>query len=82
MMAELSATRLMRIRRVDPGRSMETGETVLELFRMTNAAEGGDATHLVFLDRCGWYCAHGRDCPAAHAAGEHVFGAGGSRQGG
>jgi hypothetical protein len=20
--------------------------------------------HLVFLDRHGWYCEHGRDCPA------------------
>jgi hypothetical protein len=70
MMAALTATRLMRIRRIDPGGSCEAGETMLELFRMRNAAEGDDATHLVFLDRRGWYCAHGRDCPAAHAAGE------------
>jgi hypothetical protein len=24
--------------------------------------------HLVFLDRHGWYCVHGRDCPAVKAA--------------
>ena len=24
--------------------------------------------HLVFFDRHGWYCVHGRDCPAVQAA--------------
>jgi hypothetical protein len=37
--------------------------TVKELWRVVE--QTGDTTvyHLVFLDRYGWYCEHGRNCP-------------------
>jgi len=63
MMPGPSLTRLMRIRHIDPGRPLETGQTVLELFRVADAERGDGATHLMFRDHRGWYCADGRDCP-------------------
>ena len=31
---------------------------------VTERVQGKSATHLVFFDRHGWYCEHGRACPA------------------
>lgn len=36
----------------------------MQLYRVDDLPFGNDTTHLVFFDRHGWYCAHGRDCPA------------------
>ena len=61
------ATRLMRIRELDPQAACGQGTTVMQLFRVDDLPFGNDTTHLVFFDRHGWYCAHGRDCPAVAA---------------
>jgi hypothetical protein len=37
---------------------------VQHLFRVDETVNGTSATHLVFFDRHGWYCEHGRSCPA------------------
>ena len=61
------ATRLMRIRELDPQAACGQGTTVMQLFRVDDLPFGNDTTHLVFFDRHGWYCEHGRDCPAVAA---------------
>jgi len=39
--------------------------TVEELWRVVERGdEGPPVYHLVFFDRHGWYCEHGRQCPA------------------
>jgi hypothetical protein len=60
-------TELMRIRELDPQAACGQGTTVMQLFRVDDLPFGDDTTHLVFFDRHGWYCAHGRDCPAVAA---------------
>lgn len=60
-------TRLMRIRELDPQAACGEGTTVMQLFRVDDLPFGDDTTHLVFFDRHGWYCAHGRECPAVAA---------------
>lgn len=60
-------TRLMRIRELDPQAACGQGTTVVQLFRVDDLPFGDDTTHLVFFDRHGWYCAHGRECPAVAA---------------
>jgi len=60
-------TELMRIRELDPQAACGQGTTVMQLFRVDDLPFGDDTTHLVFFDRHGWYCAHGRECPAVAA---------------
>lgn len=60
-------TRLMRIRALDPQSRCGPGTTVLQLFRVDDLPVENHTTHLVFHDRHGWYCEHGRDCPAVAA---------------
>ena len=60
-------TELMRIRELDPQAACGQGTTVVQLFRVDDLPFGDDTTHLVFFDRHGWYCAHGRECPAVAA---------------
>ena len=62
-----AATELMRIRELDPQAACGQGTTVMQLFRVDDLPFGDDTTHLVFFDRHGWYCAHGRECPAVAA---------------
>ena len=62
-----ATTRLMRIRELDPQAACGQGTTVMQLFRVDDLPFGDDTTHLVFFDRHGWYCAHGRECPAVAA---------------
>jgi hypothetical protein len=51
--------------RLDPQQKCGTGTTVEHLYRVKEAAtDGAVQTHLVFFDRHGWYCEHGRNCPA------------------
>jgi hypothetical protein len=38
--------------------------SVQQLFRVEERLNGASQMHLVFLDRHGWYCEHGRTCPA------------------
>jgi hypothetical protein len=65
--SEVVPTRLMRIRELDPQAACGAGTTVMQLFRVDDMASESATTHLVFFDRHGWYCEHGRDCPAVDA---------------
>jgi hypothetical protein len=60
-------TRLMRIRALDPRQTCGLGTTVMQLFRVDDLPTAAASTHLVFFDRHGWYCEHGRECPAVDA---------------
>jgi hypothetical protein len=58
------AKRVIRIRQLNPVQKCGAGTTVQHLFRVDETKDGLAATHLVFFDRHGWYCEHGRGCPA------------------
>ena len=61
-----------RVRALDPVQKCGPGTSVQLLYRIEESPAGGTArTHLVFFDRHGWYCEHGRDCLAVpHAQRE------------
>jgi hypothetical protein len=48
------------IKALDSLRKCGPATSVQLLFRV----DGGGATHLVYFDKHGWYCEHGRTCPA------------------
>ncbi len=52
------------VRELDPVRKCGAGTSVQLLFRVDETVDGRSTAHLVFLDRHGWYCEHGRTCPA------------------
>jgi len=60
------APRHVKVRELDPLVMCGPGTTVARLFRVDERVNGSAATHLVFYDRHGWYCEHGRACPAVH----------------
>lgn len=62
---------LMRIRQLDPRSKCGEGTTVLQLFRVDDLPEDAPRVHMVFHDRHGWYCEHGRECPAVAAVRRH-----------
>lgn len=56
------------VRELDPQRMCGAGTSVQFLYRVDESVDGRASAHLVFFDRHGWYCEHGRSCPAvAHA---------------
>ena len=56
------------VRELDPQRKCGEGTSVQFLYRVDETIDGRATAHLVFFDRHGWYCEHGRTCPAvAHA---------------
>lgn len=58
-----------RVTPLDPQKKCGTGTSVQQLFRISeDTPDGIMRSHLVFLDRHGWYCEHGRDCPAVQHA--------------
>jgi hypothetical protein len=59
-----SKPRTVRVRPLDPQAKCGVGTSVQHLFRVDEMVNGASATHLVFFDRHGWYCEHGRNCPA------------------
>ncbi|HEX6534546.1 MAG TPA: hypothetical protein VF041_08110 [Gemmatimonadaceae bacterium] len=66
-----TTTKLMRIRMLDPQAICGPGTTVMQLYRVDDLPFGDHSTHLVFFDRHGWYCEHGRECPAVAAVRRH-----------
>jgi hypothetical protein len=58
------AVRQVRIRELDPFARCGPDTSVEQLFRVDESLDGRPTVHLVFLDRHGWYCYHGRSCPA------------------
>jgi hypothetical protein len=52
------------VRALDPHRKCGPGTSVQALYRVDETVDGRSTPHLVFFDRHGWYCEHGRTCPA------------------
>ena len=58
----------VEVRELNPQRKCGSGTTVERMYRVIERVDGLVANHLVFLDRHGWYCEHGRSCTAVAAA--------------
>ena len=56
------------IKPLDPLRKCGPGTSVQFLYLVHESVEGKKTPHLVFFDRHGWYCEHGRTCPAVAPA--------------
>ena len=54
----------MAVKPLDPLRKCGPKTTVQFLYRVDEEVGGRNTPHLVFFDRHGWYCEHGRSCPA------------------
>jgi hypothetical protein len=52
----------VRIRPMDPYAVCGKGTTVTQLFRVEERLDQTRVHHLVFFDRHGWYCEHGKQC--------------------
>jgi hypothetical protein len=62
--ATRSPVRSVKIRELDPLAKCGSGTSVQFLYRVDELLDGAPTAHLVFFDRHGWYCEHGRNCPA------------------
>ena len=56
--------RVVKIKELDPMAKCGPSTSVVHLYRVDESLNGLVATHLVFFDRHGWYCEHGRGCRA------------------
>ena len=56
--------RRVAIKPLDPIEKCGPGTSVQFLYRVDESVDGRSTAHLVFFDRHGWYCEHGRTCPA------------------
>ena len=56
--------RMVKIKELNAQGKCGPGTSVVHLFRVDEVCDGAAAVHLVFFDRHGWYCEHGRSCPA------------------
>jgi hypothetical protein len=59
------------IRELDPQQKCGEGTSVQFLYRVDQTVDGQRTAHLVFFDLHGWYCEHGRTCPAVAHAKKH-----------
>ena len=62
--AKRAPVRSVKIRELDPLAKCGSGTSVQRLYRVDELLDGAPTAHLVFFDRHGWYCEHGRNCPA------------------
>jgi len=53
-----------RVRELDAVAKCGAETSVRRMYRVDEMEDGVARPHLVFFDRHGWYCEHGRDCPA------------------
>ena len=58
----------VEVRELDPVRKCGPGTSVRHLLRVIERSEGRATSHLVYFDRHGWYCEHGRACHAVKHA--------------
>ena len=56
--------RVIKVRELDPYARCGPDTSVEQLFRVDESLDGRPTVHVVYLDRHGWYCYHGRTCPA------------------
>ena len=61
----------VKIRALDPREKCGQGTSVLQLYRVDETLDGALSTHLVFFDRHGWYCEHGRNCRVVDDVRKH-----------
>jgi hypothetical protein len=54
--------RTVRISAMDPAQKCGKGTTVTQLYRVEERLDQTRIHHLVFFDRHGWYCEHGKQC--------------------
>ena len=77
---QAAVPRTVKIRELDPVVKCGPDTSVQFLYRVDEQLGGAPLTaHLVFFDRHGWYCEHGRNCPAVadvrkHGKMHHLFG--------
>jgi hypothetical protein len=64
--------KVVRVVDLDPFDKCGRGTTVQRLIRVDEMIDHEREAHLVFLDRHGWYCEHGRTCPAVGHARKHA----------
>jgi hypothetical protein len=57
-----SVERKLRIRPMNPVAMCGKDTSVTELYRVEEMNDRGRVHHLVFFDRHGWYCEHGKQC--------------------
>ncbi len=62
--AAAPSTMRVVVKPLEPQAKCGAGTSVQYLFRVDENVDGRTTTHLVFFDRHGWYCEHGRNCPA------------------
>lgn len=55
-------TRTVRVRQLDPVEMCGQGTSVRAIYRVEERLDDARLHHLVFLDRHGWYCEHGKQC--------------------
>ncbi len=56
--------RKVRIRPMDPVQMCGKGTSVTKLYCVEETTDQARIHHLVFFDRHGWYCEHGKQCGA------------------
>lgn len=56
--------RRVRVRPIDPVQMCGKGTSVTQLYRVEEILDRARIHHLVFFDRHGWYCEHGKECSA------------------
>ena len=66
-------SRGIQITELDPQAKCGARTTVEALYRVEERSPEGRVTHLVFLDRHGWYCLHGATCPAVSAVQKYAI---------
>jgi hypothetical protein len=64
--------KVVRVMDLDPVDKCGRGTTVQRLIRVDEMIDDAREAHLVFFDRHGWYCEHGRTCPAVGHARRHA----------
>jgi hypothetical protein len=63
-----SPARTFSVRPLDPLQKCGPNTSVQLMYRVDERSDEGTRVHLVFFDRHGWYCEHGRDCAAVSHA--------------
>ena len=61
---ETEAERKVKVRAIDPVQLCGKGTSVTQLYRVDETRDSTRIHHLVFFDRHGWYCEHGKQCSA------------------
>jgi hypothetical protein len=56
--------RRVRVWPIDPVQMCGKGTSVTQLYRVEEHLDRARIHHLVFFDRHGWYCEHGKQCSA------------------